>query len=688
MQGKRIYRFIAYPLRAGGYYIAIEEVADNKVVADKQRAEVPQELVSKAAAKSNAGTEKESAELDDHKGSSKLRKMQGGENNVGVARLTGAQPPDQEGLAKLGQMPADMTAETETKSYKPKQPARKTQPIPSHGVPAAGKVTVTFHGVGPAPEREVPVENLALEQEGKGEAATMKRPMNAKTFPQDHIKHEIERGSTTRIAKHEPSIGSMLAGGDPIAMFSEPTAEDIDPGRPTQTMGNLILMESTQPSSPISIKETLQSDIFEIIYMRPDAPLREGSSTELAGDDIAMILRAFMLARISVARLEMRDTLQQLARRRQEAAALARPPAGRLDSCAMLARLQDEGHGASHGDKDGFAFRLLAALEGIVAQGTASLRKAMQENKVSVLLLGVLLFAWVLGWVWIPYLGDYRYEARGVEVLLLLLGGGAVFFLFNALNLKSVEQRLEETMHEQAVDKLNAILASLVQSNANVAALNLTMPLPGRVGSGLPPESLMDQMDCALKVKERFKSISSVIKARQAHVVDGAKHIEEHRDRVRRSIAAAGSGVFVGFFTYEVGESVMRFLHVIHQQDPSAMLYWLFANSDRIRVVAQPAPSVHALTSNLAAPTAGANEGVIAPVAALADSSHFQRGPVETHTVAHGPTLDAHFVTSYHKPELLAHSWLLTITITVSVLTAWIAMRKPAAEQSGGHGHH
>jgi hypothetical protein len=293
-------------------------------------------------------------------------------------------------------------------------------------------------------------------------------------------------------------------------------------------------------------------------------------------------------------------------------------------------------------------------VESRLAGWTKDGRDAVQRYKGAVLVLGAVLFAWLLAWVWIPYLGNYQYEARGSAWLFAGLGAGAVFFLVNALNLKSIGHRLEEKVHERAVEKLRAILESMVQTNANVAALNLIVPFPGRVIRAIPPESLLERMDGALKVRDRFNSIAAVIKARQAHVVDGAKHIEEHRDRVRRSIAAAGSGVFVGFFTYEVGESIMSYLHVTHQQDSSAMFYWLAANGERIR--ARGAAQAH--------------------------------GHADSGTVAHAPALHPDFVAAYHKPELYAHSWLLTITIIVSALTAWIAMRKPAAEQAGGHGHH
>ena len=102
----------------------------------------------------------------------------------------------------------------------------------------------------------------------------------------------------------------------------------------------------------------------------------------------------------------------------------------------------------------------------------------------------------------------------------------------------------------------------------------------------------------------------------------------------------------------------MNYLHLTHQQDNGAMLHWLFVNSDILR--------------------AGGN---------------LQHAHQATHesSAGHGhPQLTPEFVplANFHKPELFAHSCLLTITIIVSVLTAWIAMRKPAAEQGAGHGHH
>ena len=142
------------------------------------------------------------------------------------------------------------------------------------------------------------------------------------------------------------------------------------------------------------------------------------------------------------------------------------------------------------------------------------------------------LFAWTMTWVWVPYIFGHPYNASGAAVLGGFLLFGLFFFLLNTLNLKTVMEKLEEKVHEAAVDRLNAVLASLVQTNTNVASVNLLQDSRNRSFDGIASESLLQRMDDALQVKGRLKSIESVIKARQLHVVDGAKHIQEHRDRV------------------------------------------------------------------------------------------------------------------------------------------------------------
>jgi hypothetical protein len=146
------------------------------------------------------------------------------------------------------------------------------------------------------------------------------------------------------------------------------------------------------------------------------------------------------------------------------------------------------------------------------------------------------------------------------------------------------------------------------------------------------------------------------------------------------------------------------------------MLYWLMANGERIKphATATPESPVSAPADQSAArlqrpaetkqeqgrnPAARAHARIGPPgddldainalpqQTASAQAEAFDSGHT-VHTTAHGPVLDPDFVNGYHRPELYAQSWLLTITLVVSVLTAWIAIRKPPAEQAAGHAHH
>jgi hypothetical protein len=520
----------------------------------------------------------------------------------------------------------------------------------------------------------------------------------------------------------EHTLSKILAAGNPITLGDGLRTEERDTNLPDLPMGSLIL-RSSPAGKPIKemITHDHGPDGFEIIYRRT-ANLKEPANLQaLHMNDAAMIVRVFMLTKIATARLEMRAALLDVATHRNKlvdeqkkikgGAGAAEKTAARARLRKLLHQLETDAH-----DGDADPSRRIS-IEHHLAIVMQTAQHWIEHHKGWVYLISMAAFSAAMVWVWMPYVLGYHHALSSALgwILFGLFGAGGILFLLNALNLKSVDLRIEEKIHEETIERLNVTLASLVQTNANVAAINLH-PRPQE---GFPSELLLHQMDDALHLKERLVSIEGVIKAREVHLASSVSHIEEHRDSVRRSIMAAGSGVFVGFFTYEVGESLMDYLHVTHQEDKSAMLYWLMANSERIRPHAEATPGAPAspaathsvaFLQGAAATNQHSNEQGLNP----APRQHHRMGPPgddldatnalsqlrsgvqgeasasghPVQTTAHGPALDPDFVKGYHRPELYAQSWLLTITLVVSVLTAWIAIRKPAAEKAAGHAHH
>lgn len=474
----------------------------------------------------------------------------------------------------------------------------------------------------------------------------------------------------------------LLKGSHPIRLDATTDAAERDPTRRSFVLGELVISDASSDSAEVVVTERTHNEAFYITYVRPAFPLATGETGEMRPDDAAMIVRAFMLAKLATARLDVRDILKtqtRLTTKLQQANTSEQYRISSINRMLVLLRQlkaeeaeEAEEKGSHHPDnkKDTYAHVMaspaLLAMENSMARFAQSFHDKVHRQKSLLYLAMFIALAIVLFWVWIPYrfhsIPLTAWSWLGTILVALCLAGGVVFLLY-ALNLKQLRHHIEETLYKRSTDRLHETMAELVQANANVAVVNLS-PEPQ---DGPVSELLLCKMDQNLHLKERLTSIESVIKARAAYLSANAQHIEKHRDRVRRSITAAGSGVFVGFFTYEVGESLMSYLHVAHHQDPNAMLYWLIANIDRIKVKdghaeVLPAPD-HASATH--------QETIAAP-----------------HTVQHGHEIDAAFLATYHQPELYAHSWLLTLTIVFSVITAWIAIRKPEAEQSGGHGHH
>jgi hypothetical protein len=645
MQGKIVYSYVAYVLKRGTYFITVKDIGDSKNV--------------------------------DHK----LTEVGPGTSLVSGGKFMPAAPnaKSQANLSLQGDV-AQLAASLAGPASRAPDVAGKDEPGHKRGMYKA-------------PEQH----------------ATL--PPRQESLKSDTGRFQDKAWANQNMLDVRPgrSLSGMLAGGDPIRLFTEPHAGLRDPSHSPIQVGKLTLMAPASGDQACAINDHSQVAHFDIVYVRPDLPLRAADASVIRPDDAAMIVRVFMLAKLAVARAEIRQVLVELASKRRRIDRLCR-------NCKDHAKSKRRRRAAEAALR-GLWFELksedpgrpkratrgtdrMVALESTLANWTASLHRRTADHKGAVFLTSLLLFAATICWLWAPYWND---DAPGATVsgwwLAALVAAGALFFLMNALNLRSVEQKLEENVHEHAVEMLNGILGTLVQTNANVAAANLGQHDQHGPEQFVPPEVLLRQMDEALHLKERRASIEDAIRTRQAHVGELASQIEHQRDRVRRSITAAGSGVFVGFFTHEVGESVMKYMHLTHREDPNAMLFWLFANGSAsphpaATSSARPAHAAEAQHKQLQAapalpaPPSGHAQAVPpahAPALPARPAGHEQAVPQ-----AHAPSLDPTFVAAFHKPELFAHTVLLTVTITVSILTAWITMRKPASEQGAGHasGHH
>lgn len=490
---------------------------------------------------------------------------------------------------------------------------------------------------------------------------------------------------------HTATMKDMLSGGLPIEINATTRDPLPEPGKDNILLGELhIVSLPAGPSSAAQISELTVNQTFQIYYERPNVLWPIDTDCDVQADDAAMILRAFMLAKIATSRMDARAILAAQTEGLEKQKAAAKADGLKFNAQHLLKiwrdfEEEDEKHHVSACKESSEEHvhstngkRKLLLLENWLARKAECLHDTVHDDKGWLYVIVCLMLGLTLGWVWLP--GLTYWSLLGWLLTVLSVVGGAVFLLY-ALNLKLLSNRILEKLHENSTEKLNHTMAELVQTNTNVAAMNLaTLPKNTYVS-----ELLLCQMDQALHLKERLTSIEGVIKARATYLSGNVQHIEQHRDRVRRSITAAGSGVFVGFFTYEVGESVMSYMHVTHHQDQNSMLYWLFANGERIKVQQGHAAALPAPVEAHEEHAAQAGDSHAAPK--VVESGH-KEAVVASHTVQHGPAIDPEFIQAYHDPEVFAHSVLLTLTIVFSVITAWIAIRKPEAEQSGGHGHH
>jgi hypothetical protein len=238
-------------------------------------------------------------------------------------------------------------------------------------------------------------------------------------------------------------------------------------------------------------------------------------------------------------------------------------------------------------------------------------------------------------------------------------------FFFVASGFRTLGYKVEEKLTESLDHSISKISSELTQMNLNAAALHVQI---GDVSySPVVPDHVLRALDDGLRVKEAVASLENVIQTRQRNVKREIDHYKEEREKARRAVTAAAGGIFVGYFTYEAGEAVLKYIHVKGRADDRDLWYWLHA------------PEGHRSSTE--------GQSSSKDVLSKADIRELKDRHLNTET---STAISMHEVyeEKFHHHELLGQATLLTITLFVSLLAAWLGWRKPPEEQAGGHGGH
>lgn len=134
----------------------------------------------------------------------------------------------------------------------------------------------------------------------------------------DLTKHNSQKQDLPRVSKpaSKDALDAMLEGGEPIEFGTTPDRELCSGA--AITLGYLVCSEGDFTE----ISHEADGHTFKIQYTRP--PRRHSSTGEMTSDDAAMLVRAFLLARISTTRAEVRSTLEALSEWRTKKKAAGR----------------------------------------------------------------------------------------------------------------------------------------------------------------------------------------------------------------------------------------------------------------------------------------------------------------------------------------------------------------------------
>ncbi|GAB1392367.1 hypothetical protein MASR1M60_05300 [Rhodocyclaceae bacterium] len=279
------------------------------------------------------------------------------------------------------------------------------------------------------------------------------------------------------------------------------------------------------------------------------------------------------------------------------------------------------------------------------------------------------LLVWLL-WPKIMYASRGQTSTVFDCVVITLIVLASLTFLLLAGNFESSAQKSKIRAYDQAKSKFDILLSDIAQTNTNVTALYFNREI---AKGSLAPESLLRKVDAILQIKEAVISLESVIRARQRYVHNTISDILENQQRVRRSVMAAGSGMLAGYFTFDVGSSVMKYLDLPAGYDEQSYEFWML-------VKARPA-----ITAIDADDTPGEKIDCTLhslPYPSATQSEQFSVITVKVPTTK-CDTLQkiANFRQKYHEDQLMDTSLLLVITFIVSLIAAWVAGRKPEKEQ-------
>ena len=445
------------------------------------------------------------------------------------------------------------------------------------------------------------------------------------------------------------AIRNVFRNARPIEIFSgDEIPQDKKLGKVT------FLVDFSLKSQSLEILHNSAS-LFEVRYSRR---LVETWDYQIRPDDAALIARLFLLSTISKLKSDMRDCLYELNH------ALSKDEKDEKDKKDTTSEAKD--------NLASKAFSVVKILGWAVEHWLSYLVKnaigsfaflAFLWTTVALVIVG--LFYGLLA----PIGGYQSLPAVLLWPLKIMLVFLATFFALLALNFKDKEDRAQDQILEKTNKRLGEILSELTQTNANVASSN-THPQ----AAGYVPELLLRHFDEVLHTKEAVIGLEKVILARQRDVAVQVHHVKEHQERARRAATAAAGGIFTGFFTFEVGERVFKFMHLIHGQDERSMFFWLsteaqqFSNPDLVNAQERLPLELQETYKNC-----------VQDGGKSCTTVQQTLSPVQ---------IREHFMKQYQHSEMHAYGLLLAITLVVSLIAAAIGWRKPAEEQAGGHGGH
>ncbi len=272
--------------------------------------------------------------------------------------------------------------------------------------------------------------------------------------------------------------------------------------------------------------------------------------------------------------------------------------------------------------------------------------------------------------IWLPILipAHYKFNTLWAMVPLIIISSiwlGFPFFtsIRNILKTENEDEFIKET-----IKNLKKIQSDLSLINTKVAACHIAFDDKVRsrdFALWYVAEPILRDIDDKLKIKQAFASLDKVINMQSLLAVH--KDDKEHRLHAAKSITAAGSGIFTGFFTYEVGESVLKYIHATGNADDRSLHYWLYTK---------------------AGVAAGKVENVefSSVVAEHTTSTTAEAG--KSHTTSTTAELDKAYHEKFAHHEIMGQACLLTVTLIVTFLAMYISYKKPHDAGEAGHGHH